>query len=182
MKTFAKCVGKFTNCIGVVMAAAKKLWLSIKRSKELENGYFKMQRIGNTVKVESKGIGNGFGVIYIDKSYIRKTFQVMRNDACDEFDFCGLSASTLRSVRIGQSMSAILRRRDCQLRFEMIQGGNGCLGLGRKENEDEQRTALLSLEVGALQLFDAEELRVSMSDVRARTTWAMEHPYGYVHK
>lgn len=182
MKTFVNCEKKITE-IGVGIAISfKKIVMSLKRSKELENNYFKMQRIGNVVRVESKGIGGGFGEIYIDKTYLRKTFRVIRNEESDENIFCGISAPTLRSVRIGQRLTAILRRRDTQLRMEMIQGGRGSIGLGRKESEDAQRNALMSLEIAALQLFNAEELKVSVIDTSSLTPWMLEHPYGYVHK
>ncbi len=175
------------NCWLSVLKAGKNLMLSCKgrfaNRQMVHSKYFTVKRNGNTLIIMSNGTNGAFGEIRVNKLFIKRTFNVLRGEECGRIAFSGMSASVLKVIRIGQNMSALLRRHDNELRLEMIQGGIGCIGFGRGHFEKLQKYDLQCLEDEVFDLFEYEELMPSEErEASMNTVWMMEHPYGYVQK
>lgn len=182
MKTTEKHISSQFKEENWILKSLKGLRKYFKRSEKIKNDFFVMQRLGDTLRIESKGLAGGYGEIHIDKAAIRKTFRTLKREECSPWMYCGLSASSLRYARIGQCMAAILRRRDDRLSIEMVQGGRGSISFGYQQSEVYQKVALINLERSALELFSEEELVERKIEAEVFTAWALEHPYGYVDK
>jgi hypothetical protein len=150
-------------------------------AKPRGNDYFDIKRVGNKAHVQAKQKLGSFGSLVMSKDAIDQVMRSTRSPAYDENAFFGISGNCLKDLRVGQNLVCILRRKEDQLKMEMVQGGHGILSFGDVETEMVQIRAFQELYVPLIRLFNVEEIKVE-ARLKNKFDLSDENQYSLIHK